>query len=351
MYRLLADVFNDVSIVLDCASPALPRGVLRVSVLSAAGILRALCGVAAGATKASLSVHFATAGGGGGDGNGASGNVGELNAKDASQETVISLVGSLVGSFVVSWVVGAFWTWSLLLALLGVHLSMNARAVRAVRLRTLNRQRAGLVFGTLFAGKRTISPDDVYAEERIFERDGVVRDVKGSIIGWARIGVSLEVMVQQMQQQQIQQQRQTNTIVQSGTTQRGSSFQQPSQDFEDNPMASIIDLFSQSNYILFPDRSRQTILISLAENASPTQQLQSWAHAILVLQRFSMLSTTDRQSVPDNRVWEIIQSTKHVLDARWDDDVATLRAAGWDLDIASLETRSGSRYRMMNSIE
>ena len=343
MYRLLADVFNDVSIVLDCASPALPRGLLRVSVLSAAGILRALCGVAAGATKASLSVHFATTGGGGGDG---SGNVGELNAKDASQETVISLVGSLVGSFVVSWVVGAFWTWSLLLALLGVHLSMNARAVRAVRLRTLNRQRAGLVFGALFAGKRTISPDDVYAEERIFERDGVVRDVKGSIIGWARIGVSLEVMVQQMQQQ-----RQTNTTVQPGKTQRGSSFQQPSQDFEDNPMASIIDLFSQSNYILFPDRSRQTILISLAENASPTQQLQSWAHTILVLQRFSMLSTTDRQSVPDNRVWEIIQSTKHVLDARWDDDVATLRAAGWDLDIASLETRSGSRYRMMNSIE
>lgn len=32
---------------------------MRVSVLSAAGVLRALCGVAGGSSKASLSAHFA----------------------------------------------------------------------------------------------------------------------------------------------------------------------------------------------------------------------------------------------------------------------------------------------------
>lgn len=39
-----------------------PRGVGRVGVLSAAGVLRALCGVAGGSSKASLSAHFARGG-------------------------------------------------------------------------------------------------------------------------------------------------------------------------------------------------------------------------------------------------------------------------------------------------
>ena len=83
-YRLLADVFNDAAMVLDCLSPAFPRSI-RVGILSASSVLRALCGVAAGSAKASLSKHFARCG-----------NLGELNAKDSSQETVISLVGMLV---------------------------------------------------------------------------------------------------------------------------------------------------------------------------------------------------------------------------------------------------------------
>jgi len=68
-YRFLADIFNDSAMVMDCLSPAFPR-MARVGLLCVSGSLRALCGVAAGASKASLSVHFAK-----------SGNVGELNAK------------------------------------------------------------------------------------------------------------------------------------------------------------------------------------------------------------------------------------------------------------------------------
>ena len=68
MYRLAADVFNDAAMILDCLSPAFPRG-LRVALLSASSVLRALCGVAAGSAKASLSAHFARCG-----------NLGELNA-------------------------------------------------------------------------------------------------------------------------------------------------------------------------------------------------------------------------------------------------------------------------------
>lgn len=68
MYRLAADFFNDAAMLLDCLSPALPRGP-RVLLLSSSSVLRALCGVTAGSSKASLSAHFAKWG-----------NLGELNA-------------------------------------------------------------------------------------------------------------------------------------------------------------------------------------------------------------------------------------------------------------------------------
>ena len=68
MYRLAADVFNDAAMVLDCLSPALPK-LFRVMLLSFSSVLRALCGVTAGSSKASLSAHFAKWG-----------NLGELNA-------------------------------------------------------------------------------------------------------------------------------------------------------------------------------------------------------------------------------------------------------------------------------
>ena len=68
MYRLAADVFNDTAMVLDCLSPAFPKA-SRVLLLSFSSVLRALCGVAAGSAKASLSAHFAKRG-----------NLGELNA-------------------------------------------------------------------------------------------------------------------------------------------------------------------------------------------------------------------------------------------------------------------------------
>ena len=75
MYRLAADIFNDTAMILDCLSPAFPK-VPRVMLLSLSSVLRALCGVAAGSSKASLSVHFAKWG-----------NLGELNAVSTSNQS------------------------------------------------------------------------------------------------------------------------------------------------------------------------------------------------------------------------------------------------------------------------
>lgn len=64
------------------------RGI-RVAALCLSSTLRSLCGIVAGGSKAAITLHFASPLNGKGD-------VGDLNAKDASKETVLALSGMLV---------------------------------------------------------------------------------------------------------------------------------------------------------------------------------------------------------------------------------------------------------------
>ncbi|KAI1439045.1 vitamin B6 photo-protection and homoeostasis-domain-containing protein [Xylaria sp. CBS 124048] len=154
-YRFLADILNDSAMFLDVLSPSLP-GPAKVVALCMSGVLRALCGVSGTSAKASLSAHFAR-----------SGNLAELNAKDGSQETVISLLGMLVGSLFVRFVQGRLAVWLWTLTLLGIHLWTNYQAVRSVQMRTLNKQRATMVLTEYMRSGHVLRPDQVAAKERI----------------------------------------------------------------------------------------------------------------------------------------------------------------------------------------
>src|SRR5438045_2208886 len=52
----------------------------------------------------------------------------------------------LAGSLIVPQIKSTFTTWVALLGLLTIHICMNYLAVRSVTMRTLNRQRANIVF-------------------------------------------------------------------------------------------------------------------------------------------------------------------------------------------------------------
>lgn len=159
-YRFLADLLNDSAQLLDLLTPAMPY-FPKLGVIIGAGVLRSLCGVAANASKASLSAHFALRG-----------NLAELNAKEASQETVVSLLGMLVGSLVVKVVQDRQMVWGLMLALLGLHLMMNYWAVRSVRCRTMNRQRATMVMREWLEHGRVLGPEEVAGRESILQLGG-----------------------------------------------------------------------------------------------------------------------------------------------------------------------------------
>jgi hypothetical protein len=155
-YRYLADVFNDSAFFLDLASPYLDTW-SKILALTIASALRALCGVAAGASKAALSSHFAR-----------SNNLAELNAKEASQETAVGLCGLFVGSILVNFVERRETVFSLMIILVFVHLYMNYRGVRCVQLNTLNQQRATILMQHWFSsGGEILSPSQVAQKESI----------------------------------------------------------------------------------------------------------------------------------------------------------------------------------------
>lgn len=323
MYRLLADVLNDCAFVIDCLSPLLPRP-FRLLALTSSAVLRSLCGVAAGSAKASLSAHFAVWG-----------NLGELNAKDSSQETVISLLGLLVGSLVVSRIDTPLSTWTALILLLAVHLEMNRRAVRAVALTTLNRQRAGIVFHCLRKGN-VPSPKEVSEMETIFERAGSLRNADGRTIGFCNIGASLSEFLA--------------TTAQHSVT--GSA------KLNDGAMESLLRPFAGKRHVLWYDLISVGdvvhINIALKTGATAQDMLLAWWHAVALADAIDRErphsdtkskkagddeTATDRSTQGSSLLQRSMQEASQLLETYSD----KLLNHGWDLDSNALETRPSTR--------
>ncbi|KAK1239943.1 hypothetical protein MKX08_007385 [Trichoderma sp. CBMAI-0020] len=166
-YRFLADVFNDSAFFLELYSPYLGSWG-KVIALSTGQALRALCGVAAGASKAALSVHFAK-----------HDNLAELNAKEASQETAVGLIGLLVGTLVVKMIEDHSSVVILMVLLVIAHLVTNYLGVRSVCMTTLNRQRATMVFEEFLRSGKVLTPEQVAERENIIFWNPIMRNLHG----------------------------------------------------------------------------------------------------------------------------------------------------------------------------
>ncbi|KAF1810214.1 DUF647-domain-containing protein [Eremomyces bilateralis CBS 781.70] len=321
MFRLAADVFNDTAMVLDCLSPAFPK-TTRVLMLSMASVLRALCGVAAGSSKASLSAHFAK-----------QGNLAELNAKDSSQETIISLLGMLAGSFVISRVTSHSAVWTSLLILISIHLWTNYMAVRSVILRTLNRQRANIVLSSLIGSSNLPSPQEASHLERIFERPGLLRWVDGRILGHCMIGVELSSILRQL----------------PGAASRPSG---KSRIYRyDLAPQKILGLFDKEFYVLWFDTRTRTAYIALKEGCQPRDQVRAWCHALLVARKYDLKGLevpadqkTDYDAVPP--ALQLLAKTGDELSRNFHAYEDKLQSAGWDTTTIQLETRPRIRISL-----
>lgn len=144
-FRLFADLINDVALTLDMLAPYF-SSLLLVS--SASTLCKTLCGMSAAATKANITQYFAI-----------EGNMADLNAKESTQETLVSLIGMLCGVTLARWLKDyekshaefteqIQWTTFIFLTLL--HVWANWKGVCILRLRSLNRERADVVLSTIY---------------------------------------------------------------------------------------------------------------------------------------------------------------------------------------------------------
>lgn len=313
MYRLLADILNDIAFILDCLSPGFPK-TIRLIILSLSSVLRALCGVAAGSAKASLSAHFAKWG-----------NLGELNAKDSSQETVISLVGMAAGTFVVSWVTTPIATWTALILLLSIHLETNRRAVRAVIMNTFNRQRATLVYHQLVQGM-VPTPMDISRTEQIFAQGSVLRDQHGYRVGTCVVGASFGRLLK--------------SISKPHTTTRSSQV-------ATDMLQRLFHLFQHRNYLLWYSGSKGNVEVTIVvkKSASSRDLLTAWWHGLTVAIAIQASGSSDKdkpRDVDDERLQTIAAATK-IVDELWRTHEGALMSSEWDFTTMAMETTSSHR--------
>jgi hypothetical protein len=331
-------MLNDAAVILDTISPRLDTLFfpgLRVAALCLSALFRSLCAISAGGSKASISLHFATPLKGTGD-------VGDLNAKDASKETVLALLGMLVrlytdgnlllvlsilsklGTLIVPHLTTPLTIYTTLLLLVGLHLTINYIGVRGLVLRTLNGQRTWIAWSAYMHSQpgRAPTPVEVAHLERIFERPGAFRD--------SRSGVLL------------------------GQCTIGSSFS----EILSGPIPPrLLDLFKDKQYLLWFDRrcllrpespSIQGFLhihICLKDGYSTQDQLEAW---ILAAELCRVISARRGASNVVDALGVLEESYRKVVELV-PDFVEQMQALGWNTHDCAL--LSGSPVAVILSVE
>ena len=155
-WRLFADLINDIGLTLELLSPRFPDLFLLLACIGT--LCRALCGVAAGATRASLMSHFAL-----------HNNIADISAKEGIQETAVTLAGLVLGWQAVDWLDGDLrLTWLVFGLLTAVHVWANVLAMRCLVLTSLDRQRANLCITHFLTHRDTLTPAQAAQRESVW---------------------------------------------------------------------------------------------------------------------------------------------------------------------------------------
>lgn len=349
-YRFLADVVNDIAFVLDLLAPSLstsfdlgPLSPLtsslwpllplpvtpRVLALCTSSMLRAVCGVAGGSSKAVLSAHFARSN---------PENVGELNAKDGSQETVINLLGMWVGGVVVSRVDAVATTWIWMLALLGIHLWANYQAVRSIRLRGLNRERAAIVAGEILDGRAGWA--DRIGFENVGSKESVLGVAGVSLRMWRRLTGKIECADWRTWSLGVTVDELFRSICPSQISTRRPSGALHLCDNMGGNVSALLHEFEEEQYILWVDPSTQKPTIAFKLGITPRIQFKACLHAALAQRN---VCEARRQSGSAKEVILSIEESRRHVNERWDELCRSLERAGWELDSVYLEEGATSR--------
>lgn len=199
-------------------------------------------------------------------------------------------------------------------------------------MRCLNRQRANIVFSSLQQHGSVLSPLEVSLRERIFERDGVLRWNDGSVLGSCSIGVSLEALLRNLGRQH----KRTGSL-----------------DLQHTKLADLMNVFAEEAYLLWFVNSKREAFIVLKEGCTPIDQLKAWAHALLLAHHAQHHSSGHKSEIDDAESADpqltVMRSTLEKVGRIFAVHAVVLEEKGWDLSIAAMETRAGSRAHVHSS--
>ena len=171
MWRFYADILNDLATSFDLIAPFFKHLLLPITCIS--NLCRSIVGVAGGSTRAALTQHQAIAH-----------NMGDVSAKDGSQETLVNLLALIVNIFLLHTIKrDRTIVWLLYLILTILHLYANYRAIRTLQLRTFNWNRFVLLCENYFRH------GNIQTIEYINKREPILREVR-QVLG-CRVGVRL----------------------------------------------------------------------------------------------------------------------------------------------------------------
>ena len=145
-WRLFADYINNVGITLDLLAPLSDK--LFLPIICISSVFKSLCGIAAGATGSVISEHWGSL----------QGNIAEVNSKNGAQHTAVSLLGLFVSiPFARFACRSPVVMWSVYAVLTVIHVLSNYKAMRALRLRSINLSRGAILIQS-FLIQHTTSP-------------------------------------------------------------------------------------------------------------------------------------------------------------------------------------------------
>ncbi|KAI3733763.1 hypothetical protein L6452_13219 [Arctium lappa] len=155
MWRLVADLMNDLGMLMDLLSPLFPSAFLFIVCIGS--LSRSFTGVASGATRAALTQHFAL-----------QNNAADISAKEGSQETVATMMGMALGMLLAHITMGhSTIIWFSFLSLTMFHMYANYKAVRCLNLTTLNCERSSILLLHFMETGRVLSPKEVSVLEHV----------------------------------------------------------------------------------------------------------------------------------------------------------------------------------------
>ncbi|XP_011178425.1 RUS family member 1 [Zeugodacus cucurbitae] len=154
-WRLRADFLNDLAMGIEIY--VLPKyQFISTQLLCVTTVLKAIVGVAGGATRAALTQHHAIRG-----------NLADVASKDSSQETFVNLIASFVGLYLLTIIKSQSILYTVFIFIIITHLYANLKAVKAVCLRTFNESRYLIALEEYFRSGRMLTPQQVNKMERV----------------------------------------------------------------------------------------------------------------------------------------------------------------------------------------